>query len=324
MRKFIAILMVCILGLSLSACQTGKNEDNDLALGNNVNNDMNNDIENENDSKTLKIGVSLLTREHVYYNKIEEALIEAAPGMNFELIIQDAKSDANLQINQMQDFVTQKVDAIILCPVNSAGVESGVKTALAADIPVFTMDIQTEGDGIICHVGIDNYEGGKLSAKYANDVLNGEGEVAIIGYDEVSSCADRTRGFIDGLKDYPDIKLVDNQNSSGSAEKSANIMQDMILKHPNLKLVFGVGDPFALGALQSIITANKEIYVIGFDGSDQAIDEIKKDGLFLATVWDDPTQLGKTTLEKVKDYFDGKDVPKIEEYEPRMLDKTNI
>ena len=117
---------------------------------------------------------------------------------------------------------------------------------------------------------------------------------------------------------------MDNQNSSGNAEKSANIMQDMILKHPDLKLVFGVGDPFALGALQSITTANKEIFVIGFDGSDEAIDEIKKDGLFKATVWDNPSMLGELCLEKVRDYFDGKEVPEVYEYEPRMLDRDSI
>ena len=318
MKKLKSMLLsFVVLTVLLTACgnNSGKQEESKAKVqtdqtGNEV-------------KKMLTIGVSLLTREHIYYNKIEEAMIETAKEKGFELIIQDAKSDANQQMNQIQDFITQHVDAIVLCPVNSSGLENGVKMAEDAGIPVFTMDVRTEGD-VVCHVGIDNYEGGLLAADYANSLLDGVGEVALIGYDEVSSCADRSRGFADGLENYPGLKLVDNQNSSGNAEKSANIMQDMILKHPDLKLVFGVGDPFALGALQSITTANKEIFVIGFDGSDEAIDEIKKDGLFKATVWDNPSMLGELCLEKVRDYFDGKEVPEVYEYEPRMLDRDSI
>ena len=274
--------------------------------------------------ETLTIGVSLLTREHTYYNAIEEAIIAKAPDYNFELIIQDAKSDANTQFNQMQDFITQSVDAIVMCPVNSSGLENAVALAKEADIPVFTMDVRTEGD-IVNHVGIDNYAGGQLAADYAAELLGGEGEVSVIGYDEVSSCADRTAGFIDQIEEkYPGLSVVDNQNCSGNSEKAANIMQDMILKNPDLKLVFGVGDPFALGAYQSILAANADIMVIGFDGSDEAIDKIREDGLFKATVWDNPTMLGELCLEELDRYFNGEEIPEVYEYAPRMLDITNI
>ena len=120
------------------------------------------------------------------------------------------------------------------------------------------------------------------------------------------------------------MSVVDNQNCSGNAEKAANIMQDMILKNPELKLVFAVGDPFALGALQSINAAQEDILVIGFDGSSEAIDEIRADGLFKATVWDNPTMLGELCLENVAAYFAGEEVPELYEYDPRMLDISNV
>lgn len=323
-KRTIMILMSVLLALSLVACQSTAPSSQTTSTPKPSSSQPSGETGEPSPSDgTLTVGVSLLTREHVYYNAIEEALMASAPNMKLELIVQDAKSDANLQINQVQDFITQQVDAIVLCPVNSSGLENAVKMATDKKIPVFTMDVRTEGD-VVCHVGINNYEGGLLAADYANELLNGEGEVALIGYDEVSSCADRSRGFIDGLKKYPGLKLVDNQNSSGNSEKSANIMQDMILKNPNLKLVFAVGDPFALGALQSIKVAKADIMVIGFDGSDEAIAEIKADGLFKATVWDNPRMLGELCLQKVRDYFDGKEVPEVYEYEPRMLDISNV
>jgi ribose transport system substrate-binding protein len=271
------------------------------------------------------IGLSLLTREHVYYNTLEEALLKRAEEFGYELIVQDSKQDSNLQTNQVQDFVTQKVDAIILCPVSSAGVGQAIKIAKDANIPVFTTDIRADdATGVISHIGIDNYAGGKLAAEYSNTVLGGKGEVAIIGYDEVSSCVDRSNGFIDGLKDFPGLKLVDNQNCSGNAEKGANIMQNMNLSHPDLKLAFCNGDPWALSATQIINTTKKDIKVIGFDGSPQGVEEIKKNGPFIATVWDSPAQMGTMTIDVIKDYFDGKKVEALVSYPPRMLDKDNL
>lgn len=64
--------------------------------------------------------------------------------------------------------------------------------------------------------------------------------------------------------------------------------------------------------------------VIGFDGSDEAKDEIRKDGLFKASVWDNPTMLGELCLENVAAYFAGKEVPEVYEYAPRMLDISNV
>ncbi len=317
MKRFLAILLALTLALSLFAC--GSDKPGDAGEGG----PAGGPDASAADEK-LTIGVSLLTREHTYYNAIEEAMIAAAPSYNFELVIQDAKSDANTQFNQIQDFITQQVDAIVMCPVNSSGLENAVALAVKAEIPVFTMDVRTEGD-IVNHVGIDNYAGGQLAADYASELLDGSGEVAVISYDEVSSCADRTAGFLDQVKEkYPGLTVVDNQNSSGNAEKGANVMQDMILKNPDLRLVFAVGDPWALGALQSIHAAQKDIMVIGFDGSDEAKDEIRKDGLFKASVWDNPTMLGELCLENVAAYFAGNEVPEVYEYAPRMLDISNV
>lgn len=320
MKKFLAIILVLALALTFVACSSNAPAEapaEEAPVAEEA------PAEAPADEK-LTIGVTLLTREHTYYNAIEEAMIAAAPSHNFELVIQDAKSDANTQFNQIQDFITQQVDAIVMCPVNSSGLENAIELAVGADIPVFTMDVRTEG-AIVNHVGIDNYAGGQLAADYAAELLDGVGEVSIIGYDEVSSCADRTAGFLDQIAaKYPDMKVVDNQNCSGNAEKAANIMQDMILKNPDLKLVFGVGDPFALGALQSISAAQEDILVIGFDGSAEAMDEIRTGGLFKATVWDNPTMLGELCLENVAAYFAGEEVPELYEYPPRMLDITNV
>jgi ribose transport system substrate-binding protein len=276
--------------------------------------------------KQVVVGVSLLTREHVFYNNIESALVKKAKELGVKLIVQDASKDSNKQLSQVQDFITQKVNAIILCPTNSAGSKSMVELANKAKIPVFTMDISSDGK-TVAHVATDNYKGGELAAEYvAKKMLPGaKGEVAIVTYSEVESCVNREKGFKDFLtKNYPNIKVVDVQNCSGDQAKAADVTQNMLLKHPNLQVIFGVGDPFAMGALSAIKAANKNVQVIGFDGNPEGINEIKSGGLWKADVAQDPAAIGAKTLEAVMTKLSGKNVPKLIPIAPKIIDKSNL
>lgn len=276
--------------------------------------------------KQVVVGVSLLTREHVFYNNIEKSLAEQAKKLGVKLIVQDAAMDANKQLSQVQDFITQKVDAIILCPTNSAGSKSMVELANKVNIPVFTMDISSDGN-TVAHVATDNYKGGELAAEYvAKKMLPGaKGEVAIVTYSEVESCVNREKGFKEFLnKNYPNIKVVDVQNCSGDQAKAADVTQNMLLKHPNLDVIFGVGDPFAMGALSAVKAANKKVQIIGFDGNPEGINEIKSGGLWKADVAQDPAAIGAKTLEAVMNKLNGKAVPKLIPISPKIIDKSNL
>lgn len=87
-------------------------------------------------SKTVSVGVSLLTRQHVFYNSIETALTAEAKAVGYEVIVKDANMDSNLQASQVQDFITQGVAAIILSPTSSAGIAPAVHLAKTHNIPV--------------------------------------------------------------------------------------------------------------------------------------------------------------------------------------------
>lgn len=276
--------------------------------------------------KQIVIGVSLLTRQHVFYNNIEKSLVANAKKMGIKLIIQDAEQDSNKQLSQVQNFITQKVNAMILCPTNSAGSKSMVALANKAKIPVFTMDISSDGK-TVAHIATDNYKGGQLAAKYVGEKMlpSGKGEVAIVTYSEVESCVNREKGFKDYLaKHFPNIKVDDTQNSSGDQAKSADVTQNMLLKYPNLNVIFGVGDPFALGALSAIKAANSKVQVIGFDGNPEGIAEIKTGGLYKADVAQDTFAIGLKTLQAVMDNLKGKKVPKLIPIAPKIIDKSNL
>lgn len=298
-KSFIAAIFVLIVALSFTALPSQASE--------------------------VKIGISLLNNAHVFYNSIEASLRETAKRLGVTLIIQDAAGDSNRQIGQVQDFITQAVNAIILCPTNSAGSKSMVELAQAAGIPVFTMDVLSDGD-VISHVATDNYRGGELAGEYmANKVLKDKkGNVAVITYAEIEGCVDRERGFTEWLaKNAPEVKVVDVQNYAGDQGKAAEVMQNMLLKHENLDGVFCVGDPAAVGAMSSISAVNANVKVIGFDGNPEGIEAILSGGNWVADIAQDPAAIGRITLETVMAYLNGEKVQKLIPISPTVIDATN-
>lgn len=280
--------------------------------------------EDQQDEKVV-VGVSLLNCTHVFYNNIQKGLENKAEELGWELIIQDAAADANKQLSQVQDFITQGVDAIIICPTNSAGSKSMVELADEAGIPVFTMDIQSDGE-VVSHIATDNYTGGQLAAEYMiNNILTDKkGDAAVITYSEIEACIQREEGFTDYIEENaPDINVVDIQNYSGDQQKAADVMQNMLLKHENIDVVFAVGDPAAIGALSSIDAAGKDTLIIGYDGNPEGIEAIKSGGNWVADVAQDPTAIAENTLEAVKTKLDGGTPEKEIKIAPYIIDKEN-
>ncbi|WP_378956207.1 substrate-binding domain-containing protein [Pelosinus sp. sgz500959] len=278
------------------------------------------------DQETLKkkIGVSLLTKEHVFFNKIEEAIKAEAKVKGLDVIIMDGGQDSNKQMSQLQDFITQKVDAIALAPASSSGIEPGIALAKKANIPLFTFDVSAKGD-VVSHIATDNKEGGRIAGQYMGEkILNGKGKVAIVTYSEVESCVNREEGFKEAIAKFPGIQIVDVQNSSGSAEKAANVTQDMLLKNPDLDAIFAVGDPFAVGALSAIRAAGKKVKIVGFDGNPEGIAEIKKNDLWIADIAQNPDEIGKAVVDSIKDKLDGKPVDAKKLIAPFIIDASNL
>ena len=276
-------------------------------------------------AEDITVGVSLLNSTHVFFNNIQAAMEEQAAEYGWTLDVQDAAGDANKQLSQVQDFITKGVDAIVIAPTNSAGSKSMIELAEAQNIPVFTMDIKSDGQAV-SHIATDNKKGGELAAQYLVEKILTEkkGTAAVITYSEIESCVDRETGFTGYLEaNAPDIQVVDIQNYSGDQQKAADVMQNMLLKHDQLDVVFCVGDPAAIGALSSITAAGADTKIIGYDGNPEGIAEIKKGGSWVADVAQDPIAIGKTTLSTVKSYLEGA-TPEAEILiSPYMIDAEN-
>jgi ribose transport system substrate-binding protein len=274
---------------------------------------------------TKTIGVSLLTRAHVFYKDLEEGLKSEAAKNGYELVITAGEFDLGKQSAQIEDFITRKVDAIILCPVDSRGVGPAVRKANEAKIPVFTADIAAQEGDIVCHIASDNVAGGRLGGAYLAKILGGKGEVAIIGQPTVTSVLDRVAGFKEAIAKFPGMKIVADVNGEGVRDKAMQAAVDILQSHPNLSGIFGINDDSALGALDAALQFKRDnISIIGYDAIPAAVAAITKGTPLKADVVQYPVKIGEATIGKIKDYFSGAQVPKVVPVEVGIVDRESL
>ncbi len=258
-----------------------------------------------------KIGISLLTKQHVFYQDLERGFRDAAKRLGAELIIVSAEFDPKLQDDQVDDFIVQKVDAIVLCPADSASVGGAVKKANAAGIPVFTADIAAKEGDVVCHIASDNRQGGRLAAQYLAKLLGGRGNIVIIDHPVVTSVQERVAGFEEEIAKYPEMKILAKQPAEGQRAKARDVMENMLTAYPDIDGVFGINDDSALGALAACRAHRgaEDIVIVGYDATPEAIREILAGSQLKADVVQHPYKMGVTTIETIARYFAGEKVP---------------
>ncbi len=279
----------------------------------------------EEQTHTKVIGVTLLTRGHMFYKDLEEGLRTEAAKDNYELVVTAAEFDIGKQIAQIEDFVARRVDAIIVCPVDSKGVGSGIKKANDANIPVFTADIAAFEGNVVSHIASDNELGGKRAGEYLANLLNGKGKVAVIDQPNLTSVLDRVAGFKSAIERFPDIKLVADVNGDGVRDRSLEAASDILQAHPDLSGIFGINDESALGALDAVQAFKRmNVVIVGYDATPPAVDAILKDSPLKADVIQYPKKIGAATISAIKDYFSGVPVQKRYAVEVGIVDKEAL
>jgi ribose transport system substrate-binding protein len=239
------------------------------------------------------LGVTLLTKEHVFYRDLEMGLKNAARERGFNLVITSGDWDLAKQQGQIENFIVQKVAAIIVCPVNSKGIGPAIEKANQAGIPVFTADIKANEGRVVSHIASDNYLGGKLAGEYLAKALSGKGKVAVIDQPIVESAIERVRGFEDVMHESPGIQIVAKPSGDGVRDKAMKAAEDLLQGYPDLNGIFGINDDSALGALSAIESSGRKgIVVMGFDAIPEARCHLR-DSALKADVVQNPSQLGQ-------------------------------
>ncbi|MDU1315972.1 D-ribose ABC transporter substrate-binding protein [Anaerococcus hydrogenalis] len=295
-RKLLAVLAIAIF--TFTACSIEGQDTKD--------NSSNTKKEEKAKDGKLKVGVSLSTLNNPFFVSIREGVEEAAKDKDVETVITDAQNDSSSQNNQVEDLITQKVDLIIINPVDSTAISSSVKKANEANIPVICVDRNSDEGEIVSFISSNNIEGGKLAGEF---ILEKAGKDAKVIQLEGIPGASSTRERGEGFKKATDkkIDLVASQTANFDRAEGMTVMENLLQAQPDVKAVFCQNDEMALGASEAIKASGKDIVLVGFDGNEDAINAVKE-GTMTATVAQKPKEMGKIALETAVKYLKGEKV----------------
>ena len=265
------------------------------------------------EAKPLRIAVIPKGTSHEFWKSVHFGAQKAADELgNIEIIWRGpvVESDTGSQIEVVKNMITMQVDGIVLAPNQKGGLVDAVDESIGEGIPVVIFDSGLdEGPEIVSYVATDNYKGGQMAAKQMATAIGDKGNVILLRYIAGSeSTEQREQGFLDGLKDYPNIKVVSSDQRGGDNTTSSKEKVDQLLQTygDDLAGIFAVCEPNANGTLESLRNAglNKKVKLIAFDPSD-ALTEALTDGSCSGIIIQDPVQMGYQAVKTIVGSING-------------------
>lgn len=273
------------------------------------------------------IGLAVANLQANFFNQIKQSVTAEAAKKGVKVIVVDAKGDAPTQISQVQDLLTQNIDALIYIPAGAAAASVPVKLAHQAGIPVINVDRNAAGAPGDTFIASDSVKSAYNVCKYIFQKAGGKGDMIIVhGQKGTTPEVDRTKGCQEALKEFPGIKVVAQQWSKmWSQDEGFQLTQNMLQAHPEAKIVWGQADALALGAAQAVKVANPDhkIWVAGFDGDTAALKALKS-GVFDVTATQQTQKMGRMAVDDAIKMVAGGKVPPIQLLPATLTTKANV
>ena len=199
--------------------------------------------------------------------KREVALYQA----DAEVLIRSVKDDTPKQIADIEWFIEQKVDVLVVSPNESEACTPVIEKAYQQGIPVILVDRKIATESYTAYVGANNYQIGKEAGHYAIGILKGKGNIAEVrGTKGSTSDAERHKGFVDALKNAPEVQIVAETWGNFLQADAKTQMQQLFQERPHIDLVFAMNDPMAAGTHEAAMQFNGKIpFIIGVDALQQ-------------------------------------------------------
>lgn len=265
--------------------------------------------------KELVIGCTLQNLSEEFMTMLQGAMeLQVKNYDNVKLIVNDAESQADKQASQLDTFVAQKVDAVIISPVDADALATAVKSVVDAGIPVITCSADVTGDQGHVWVGSSNENGGQIEMEYVAEQLGGKGKIAILR-GPLGAFAEQGRftGYETVLADNPEIEVVFDQTGNWQREEAMALIENLLTTGTEIDAVVCQNDGMALGALEAVKAAGKqdEIIITGIDAIVDALDSIKA-GELDATCFQDAIGQGTNALDMAVKAANGEAIERMD------------
>lgn len=334
-RQWIALLALMVM--VLAACGGNGETTDDDPGDDGADTDVGDDAPEDDDGDApgddgaaddLTFGVANFALHSAFFIALEAAIVEEAASLGIQTISTDAGQDAASLTSDVEDLIAQGVDGVILqaSPLETA---PSVTEALAdAGIPLVMVNRKLTDATYASWIGGDNSYMGVAAGEYIADRLGGEGKVVIIS----GGPADNTTGIArnEGLRSQledTDIEIVQAPGfGDWSEDGGIAIMEDLLVSHDDIDAVFCENDAMCLGAMNAIEDAGRadEIFLVGVDGTAEALAAIADGTIFVATAQNDAAGIGRAGVQALLAVINGEDVEQDTEIQGPLITADNV
>jgi ribose transport system substrate-binding protein len=310
MKKFMVLLLAAMLTFAVSACS---------------NSDKASSSNSSSKKKHYVFGYTSMTQNNPYFQVVEKAIRKKVEANGDKLITTNPAMDQEKQINQIEDLISQGVDAIFLNPVDWQGIQPALVELKNAHIPIINFDAEVKDQSLVTsYVGSDNKNAGKVDGEDLVKRFPNGGKIVVLDSPTMNSVNDRISGFMEAIKGH-NFDIVAQQDAKGDLQTAMNKMADILQAHSDIIAVMGGNDPTALGALAAVKAANKtDIAIYGVDGSPDAKTEIAKGGPLVGTGAQSPITIGEKSVEVAYKVLKGEKVDKRYPVKTFLINKDNV
>ncbi|WP_426129080.1 ABC transporter substrate-binding protein [Pseudomonas sp. DWP1b1] len=280
------------------------------------------------EARELKaLGISMGSLGNPYFVTLADGATARAKELNPNVKVTSVSADYDLskQFSQIDNFISSKVDLILINAVDPSAMASAIKKARDAGIVVVAVDVDAKG--VNATVQTDNVEAGKLACQYLVDKLSGKGNVIIQNGPQVTAVTDRVKGCKAALAAAPDIKVLsDDQDGKGSREGGLNVMQGYLTRFPKIDGLFAINDPQAIGSdLAAKQLKRSGIIITSVDGAPDIENALKTETQIQASSSQDPWAMAQTAVNVGNDILNDKaPAEAVTLLTPKLITRDNV
>ncbi|EJM15100.1 ABC-type sugar transport system, periplasmic component [Pseudomonas sp. GM18] len=243
----------------------------------------------------MKIGVSMAQFDDTWLTYLRESMDTKAKSYpdGVKLQFEDARSDVVRQLSQVESFISQKVDAIVVNPVDTAATKKITEAAVKAGIPLVYVNRRPDDLNLpkgVVTVASNDLEAGQMQMQYLAEKMGGKGDIVILLGDLANnSTTNRTKGVKEVLAKYPNIKIEQEQSGIWSRDKGMTLVNDWLTQGRKFDAVVSNNDEMAIGAamaLQQAGVAKGSVLIAGVDGTPDGLNAVKKGSLVVSVFQD--------------------------------------
>jgi ribose transport system substrate-binding protein len=266
---------------------------------------------------------------HIFWESIRRGAGKAGAEAGVKIFWNGPEREGNreMQIQIIEDFITQKVSGFVLAPIDNKALVPSVGRIYARDIPCVIIDSGIDTDKYVSFIATDNYKGSVIAARRMGKILNGKGKIVVVKYAPGSaSTMKREYGFMDTIeKEFPEIEIVDTKYGLDTVETALQAAEDLLTKNAELDGLFACNESTSVGALRALQSRGRagKMKMIGFDAGGLLIEGVKT-GVVDSLVVQNPYRMGYEGVKVLVAALDGKKVERRVDTGVTLVTKENL